>query len=304
MQIVATVVREMNFLRRTVGQVIVASAIIGDSIGYSGNDASDPVSCARFMERAMRNVLPIMNLARSGDTFTDYLANPAGRALLLSGRINRLICELGTNDTFAGTTPTLAAMQALATAAWAPFLAAGVKVWQSTLTPRTTSTDGWSTTANQTIVSAAAEALRQSFNAWIIASWATLGLSGYLDYGHAVDPTDSGVWNADGTTGTSAAGFCNLVGGSVSGCTLAQYNIGTSNGLSYPNSTTVACTVRGYPGETGTLPTITAQTGGTGLVTGFTIISPGANLLYPPMVAPNGAWTVDGTHPNPRGYNE
>ncbi len=33
-QIVATVVREMNFLRRTVGQVIVASAIIGDSAGW------------------------------------------------------------------------------------------------------------------------------------------------------------------------------------------------------------------------------------------------------------------------------
>ena len=33
-QIVATVVREMNFLRRTVGQIIVASAIIGDSIGW------------------------------------------------------------------------------------------------------------------------------------------------------------------------------------------------------------------------------------------------------------------------------
>jgi Kef-type K+ transport system membrane component KefB/nucleotide-binding universal stress UspA family protein len=33
-QIVATVVREMNFTRRTVGQLIVASAIIGDSIGW------------------------------------------------------------------------------------------------------------------------------------------------------------------------------------------------------------------------------------------------------------------------------
>jgi len=33
-QIVATVVREMNFLRRTVGQVIVASAIIGDTAGW------------------------------------------------------------------------------------------------------------------------------------------------------------------------------------------------------------------------------------------------------------------------------
>lgn len=33
-QIVATVVREMNFTRRTVGQVIIASSIIGDSIGW------------------------------------------------------------------------------------------------------------------------------------------------------------------------------------------------------------------------------------------------------------------------------
>ena len=33
-QIVASVVREMNFTRRTVGQLIIASAIIGDSIGW------------------------------------------------------------------------------------------------------------------------------------------------------------------------------------------------------------------------------------------------------------------------------
>ena len=33
-KIVATVVREMNFLRRTVGQVILASAIIDDTIGW------------------------------------------------------------------------------------------------------------------------------------------------------------------------------------------------------------------------------------------------------------------------------
>ena len=33
-KIVATVVREMNFIRRTLGQVIVASAIIDDTIGW------------------------------------------------------------------------------------------------------------------------------------------------------------------------------------------------------------------------------------------------------------------------------
>ena len=33
-KIVATVVREMNFLRRTVGQVILGSAIVDDTIGW------------------------------------------------------------------------------------------------------------------------------------------------------------------------------------------------------------------------------------------------------------------------------
>jgi Kef-type K+ transport system membrane component KefB len=33
-KIVAMVVREMNFMRRTVGQVILASAIIDDTIGW------------------------------------------------------------------------------------------------------------------------------------------------------------------------------------------------------------------------------------------------------------------------------
>jgi K+:H+ antiporter len=33
-KIVAVVVREMNFMRRDVGQIIVASAIIDDAIGW------------------------------------------------------------------------------------------------------------------------------------------------------------------------------------------------------------------------------------------------------------------------------
>ena len=33
-KIVATIIREMNFMRRTVGQVILASAIIDDTVGW------------------------------------------------------------------------------------------------------------------------------------------------------------------------------------------------------------------------------------------------------------------------------
>jgi len=55
-QIVALVVREMNFMRRTVGQVIIASSIIGDSIGWivismifslAAHGAVEPWSLAR-----------------------------------------------------------------------------------------------------------------------------------------------------------------------------------------------------------------------------------------------------------------
>jgi len=55
-KIVATVVREMNFLRRNIGQVIVAAAVIDDTIGWiiiaivfslASHDAIDAASLAR-----------------------------------------------------------------------------------------------------------------------------------------------------------------------------------------------------------------------------------------------------------------
>jgi Kef-type K+ transport system membrane component KefB len=59
-KIVAMVVREVGFLRRTVGQVIVASAIIDDTIGWiimsvtfglAAHGAIDPASLAQSLVR-------------------------------------------------------------------------------------------------------------------------------------------------------------------------------------------------------------------------------------------------------------
>lgn len=276
--------------------------VIGDSIAFAAPDSPSPIDGSRFINRAMRQQIPVVNLARTGDGFGLYLQQYNGRRQLLLGRVTHLISEYGTNDTFGSIT--LATLQAQAQAAWAQYLSRGIKVWQCTLTPRTTSTDNWATTGNQTIVSSAAETLMQGFNSWIRANYASLGLSGYIDMRHAVDPTDSGVWNVDGVAGTTAAGFCTLTAGTVSACSLATYTgANTSNGTGYPLSTTIPCIVYGMPGETGTLPTITANTNGSGSVTGFNVTAAGSNLLYPPMVAPQGQWTVDGTHPNARGFN-
>lgn len=280
-----------------------AIGIIGDSVAYAGSDTCDPNTGARYMDRAMRGVVPAINLATAGDTAANFLQQPAGRELLLNNLVDSVICEYGRNDINGGIT--LATIQSRLQAIWSIFTGYGMKVWQATITPQTTSTDGWSTAAGQTVSNATAEALRLQVNAWIRTNWQALGISGFIDQAWAVDPTDSGKWSADGSSGTYAAGFCTLSAGAVTACTIPVYNGGNNGGGGgYPGSATVACTVRGYPGETGALPTITATTNGSGVVTSFNIISPGSGLLYPPMVAANGAWTGDGTHPNARGYNE
>lgn len=278
--------------------------VIGDSVAYAGGaDTWDPTTGSRFYERAMRNVLPIINLARGSDSFVRYLQMNQGRRLMLIGLIDSLICGYGRNDISAGAS--LATMQTRAQTTWADYQNAGIAVRQATITPQTTSTDGWATTANQTVADPAAESVRVAFNAWIRANWASLGLSGYLDNAWAIDPSDTGLWSADGTTGTGAAAFCTLTGGVVTAASVAVYQQnGKGTGNSYPHSSVVPCTVRGYPGETGILPVITGNAASNGLVTSYNIVSPGSGLLYPPMVAGNGAWTPDGTHPNARGYNE
>lgn len=277
--------------------------LLGDSICFAPDQPS-PIDASKFMERAMRQQIPTINHGISGNSFSAYYVDSHNSRRLMAGRITHLISEYGTNDTFQGGM-TLAQMQSNAQSLWFEYLNRGVKVWQATLTPRTTSTDSWATTANQTISSAGAEALMQSFNTWIRANFASLGLTGILEMRHAVDLTDSGKWSVDGVAGSQGAGFCTLTGGAVTAVNLASYILSTaSGGTGYPNSSTVTCVVYGYPGETGVLPTITATTNGSGVVTSFNIVTPGSGLLYPPMVAPQGSWTQDGTHPSHRGFNE
>lgn len=280
---------------------IQSIGVLGDSIGFGTADSSDPTTDARFFERAVRNVLPIINLSRNGDAAAVYLQQHQGKSAILANTIDRLICEYGRNDMNGA--PALTTVQTRFQTLWAPYLAAGVKVWQVTVTPESTSTDNFATRAGQSVANPSEEALRLQFNNWIRTSWVSLGLSGFIDMAWAVDPTDSGVWNADGTPGTTSAGFCTLSNGSVSSVARAAYNSANSGGTGYPTNSTIACSVYGHAGETGTLPVITANVDGTGKVSTFNLVSSGNNLLYQPMVAPNGAWTADGTHPNARGYN-
>lgn len=119
-----------------------------------------------FADWATESGIPAYNAARSGET----LATAVTRAQY-GGSIQRqslapyfrnAIVEYGTND-FA--TRSLAQMKADYLAYWAGLAAGGQRVFQTTILPKTTSTDQWQTVANQTPTSD--DAVRLPLNQWL-----------------------------------------------------------------------------------------------------------------------------------------
>src|SRR5205085_5385879 len=96
-KIVALVVREMNFMRRDVGQVIVASAIIDDTIGW--------IIIAITFSLALHGALDLMSLAHSliGTALFLDVSFTVGRRLVF-----RLI--RWTNDNFLSEVPVVTAI--------------------------------------------------------------------------------------------------------------------------------------------------------------------------------------------------
>jgi Kef-type K+ transport system membrane component KefB/nucleotide-binding universal stress UspA family protein len=93
-KIVAMVVREMNFLRRNVGQVIVASAIIDDTIGW--------VIIAITFGLAQSGTIELGSVAKSVIGTTLFL----GLSLTIGRRVVARLIRW-TNDTFVGEVPVI-----------------------------------------------------------------------------------------------------------------------------------------------------------------------------------------------------
>lgn len=127
--------------------------IIGDSTGLgSGDTTGDQFGNYNAYERALNNTCGFVNISISGLKASDYVAYATKfpkTYSLYTGKATHALIAVGTND-----------LQALDTAAtlegninsiasyWRTTGAASVSV--ATLYPRTTSTDSWATTANQT----------------------------------------------------------------------------------------------------------------------------------------------------------
>lgn len=132
----------------------------GDSIGAGLGDYDNIASVGRgFMRRWMANFIPFINVCVSGDTLSN---SHLIRFAMLNG-CSDVICQMGINDLVAGSS--VATVESNMVATWQNLGAFGARVWQTTITPKTSSTDNWATTTNQTPF--ANDANRQAVNNWL-----------------------------------------------------------------------------------------------------------------------------------------
>jgi hypothetical protein len=144
----------------------------------------------------LSNGYGFVKIASSGDTASNFatMALSARRLALIQG-CTHAICDYGVNDFTFG--KSVAQLQASLTIIWASLKASGMKVYQSLILPRNSSTDSFATTANQTPINSAANNV--TINNWIKAQVGTL-IDGYLDtVSVCCSDSTSYLWEANGT---------------------------------------------------------------------------------------------------------
>jgi lysophospholipase L1-like esterase len=251
---------------------------VGDSIMQQQHDAiNNSVSSTStlqwgFVRRYTNpNKIPFLNLALIGDTARDYAALSGRKYAYRRGAAadgGVAIVNFGRNDLDQGRT--LAQIQADLVTVWTSMARRGIKVYQATVCPKTTSTDKWGTTAGQTVV--AEEPIRVALNDWIRTTPAPL--SGYFETADTVETArNSGIWKpalrrvtdaaitSGATTLTSAtANFTaadigrtvNIAGAGASGAILTVAINAVASATSATVSAAAGTTVSGAVADIGT----------------------------------------------------
>lgn len=174
--------------------------IVGDSIGL-GDSFKETIGDASgdfgVVARSIGPSYAYASLCQNGDQGEDFVASHTNRAAIFA-YASHLICEYGSNDLYtvgASAATVLATQQTI----WGYMTALGAekKAYQTTITPRTTSTDSWATTGNQTLVSGTVEARRTSLNNTL--RGIPTGLTDCFDVADAIETSrDSGIWRVTG----------------------------------------------------------------------------------------------------------
>jgi lysophospholipase L1-like esterase len=291
---------------------------IGDSIalGYGDgvtaldgkNTVNTKLGVGGFIPRALDGHYGLINAGVSSDTVANFLATTTHfRRMTFAASTTSAICEYGRNDISSGTA--LATIQANLLSAWTMLSNRALRVFQTTITPKTSSTDGWLTSGSQTPTPSAYESNRTTLNDWIragapivsgtavavgtggavLAGQAGHPLYGYFETADTVETArNSGLWKppANARTVTDAS------------FTSGSFNISSAT-ASFTAADLGRTVVATGAGVSGALLIITltaiynATTAGMSISAGTTISGTSATI--------SDAYTQDGLHPQPYG---
>ncbi|WP_018762424.1 SGNH/GDSL hydrolase family protein [Arthrobacter sp. 135MFCol5.1] len=269
-------------------------AIVGDSIGVGSNDYGDGGRASAFtgysdtglpaggyIVRGLAAKYGWINIGVPSDQAALFTAlnGHYRRIAHLSGCTDAIV-EYGINDVSAGRT--LAQIQADLTTIWNLLARRGMKVRQTTLTPKTTSTDLWSTTGGQGTYGE--ESVRTQLNDWIRTTPAPL--VGYIEAADLAETSrNAGLWkpaNRFVTDGTGTSGNLSITSATAA---FTSADIGR----------TVLMAGAGAAGA----PYSAVITGVTNAMTAVMDRAPGTTVAGSRLAI--GVYTVDGTHPSGTG---
>jgi lysophospholipase L1-like esterase len=182
---------------------------LGDSIISGSGDTS--VTNQQYgqgnFQRALRttggaDLLSGINFARTGCSATSYTGtNTKWQAY---AKYARFMHEgLGTNDIGTGTSSVVATIQTNLSSIWTAAKAQGVeKIVRNYLLQRTTSTDSWATTANQTIVGDwASGGKTDTLNAWFETQKTAGNITDTFAHTYTADSVATDKWAVNGSAG-------------------------------------------------------------------------------------------------------
>jgi lysophospholipase L1-like esterase len=180
-----------------------AVTAIGDSLANGANDSFGGPLEVGYLTRALVPARPVLVLAVSGEQAAEYLADSTRRSSFVGPGAHYLICTYGLNDLQGGRS--LAQVQDALLGIWAGAVERNpeVRVLQTTITPKSSSVNGWADPEGQT-ADFTVEADRPDLNDWIRAGAPTDGMTagdpghplfGYLEVADLAEPTrNAGIW--------------------------------------------------------------------------------------------------------------
>jgi hypothetical protein len=171
----------------------VSVIVLGDSV-VAGQGAEDDYGDRAFVERALNVQVAWCNLAVPGASMNSFLGQSGLEQSMINHRFTHAISCLGWGDVRGGNVPRI---QGHFLELWTMLSKMGCKVFQTTITPFTKSTDKWTTTEGQTPADPnfLPGSTYQHVNAWLRTVPAPL--TGVFDPAALLETSiDSGIWIA------------------------------------------------------------------------------------------------------------